>query len=662
MNKNTIIGYVLIILLFLGWMWWMQPSEAEIQAQKAKQDSIKLAEIQKKDSLLAIELKRKEIEQIEGAAQAAIDTISSISLKQQLAMDVFGIFSNAADAEQQFFTLDNGLSSITLTNQGGRVYNVELHDYKRFDSLPLYIFDPATANFALGFFARDKIISTDKLFFEPVWYDTPKNSTIHLGDADSVRFGMRLHANDTAFSADKDRYIEFRYTMRKDEYMLGFELFFHNLQSDISTPSGSINLTWKEDLNRNEQNLKDEREKTTIYYKLHQDDVEYLSETKGSDSDDLRSKLDWVSFKSRFFLSTLISPVAPFEEALIETEVDPKRAENGTYLQSMNASIFLPWEAQPDYLIPLEFYFGPNKHNTLKEYDMSLEKQVPLGGWLISWINKGVILIFDLMSSWGWNYGIIILMLAILIKLILFPIAMKTYRSSAVMRVLKPEIDEINARYPKQEDAMKKQQATMTLYKQAGVSPMGGCLPMLLQMPILWAMFRFFPSSIELRQQSFLWAKDLSSFDSILNLPFNIPFYGDHVSLFALLMAVSTLIYTMLNMKNTAGTNQMPGMKIMMYLMPIMFLGIFNNYASALSYYYLIINLITFAQMGLMRLVIDEDKIHQKIQESKGKPVKKSKWMQRMEEAAKQQQRAQQQPAKQQPYKKPTQQPPKKKK
>ncbi|MDR0363708.1 MAG: membrane protein insertase YidC [Bacteroidales bacterium] len=662
MNKNTIIGYVLIILLFLGWMWWMQPSEAEKQAQTARQDSIRLAEIEKKDSLLAIEQRLKEIEGSENVAEDALDPLSSVSARQQLLSGTFGIFSNAADGEQDFFTLDNGLYSITLTNKGGRVYNVELHDYKRFDSLPLYLFDPATANFALGFFAHDKMIATDKLFFEPVWYDTPENSLITLGDADSVRFGMRLHANDDSFSADKDKYIEFRYIMRRDEYMLGFDISFHNMQRDISSPSGSINLTWKEDLNRNEQDLKGEREKTTIYYKIHQDDVNLLSETKEAVSEDLRSKLDWVSFKSRFFLSTIISTNVPFEEALIETEVDSRRAENGAYLQSMNASIFLPWEAQSHYTIPLKFYFGPNKYNTLKEYDAGLEKQVPLGGWLISWINKGVILLFDLMSSWGWNYGIIILILATLIKLILFPIAMKTYRSQAVMRVLKPEIDEINERYSKSEDAMKKQQATMNLYKRAGINPMGGCLPMLLQLPILMAMFRFFPSSLELRQQSFLWATDLSSYDSILNLPFNIPLYGDHVSLFSLLMAISTLIYTRISMKSAAGSNQMPGMKVMMYLMPIMFLGIFNNYASALSYYYLIINLLTFAQMWLMRLVINEDKIHQRIQESKGKPVKKSKWMQRMEEATKQQQKAVQQRSKQQPYKKDQSQNTKKKK
>jgi len=287
----------------------------------------------------------------------------------------------------------------------------------------------------------------------------------------------------------------------------------------------------------------------------------------------------------------------------------------------------------------MSFYLGPNKYNTLRKFHLDLERQVPLG-WSFSplaWINiYAVIPVFDWLGGYGWNYGIVILILTILLKIVLFPIAYKTYKSSAKMRVLKPEVDELSKKFPKAEDAMKKQQATMALYKKAGVNPMAGCVPMLLQFPILIAMFRFFPSSIELRQQSFLWAHDLSSYDSVLNLPFDIPFYGAHVSLFTLLMTISTIFYTKLNNDMMGSTNQMPGMKTMMYLMPIMFLGMFNNFASGLSYYYLLANLLTFAQMYLIRKTINEDKIHLQIQENKKKPVKVSKFQERLEAMAKQ--------------------------
>ena len=286
----------------------------------------------------------------------------------------------------------------------------------------------------------------------------------------------------------------------------------------------------------------------------------------------------------------------------------------------------------------LRFYFGPNDYNILRSYDLELERQIPLGWsfFLLQWINRfAVIPVFTWLGSYGWNYGIVILMLTIMLKIVLFPIAYKTYRSTAKMRVLKPEIDEISKKFPKKEDSMKKQQATMALYKKAGLNPMAGCVPMLLQFPILIALFRFFPSSIELRQQSFLWAHDLSSYDSIATLPFEIPFYGDHVSLFTLLMTVSTIIYTWMNNQMMSSTQQMPGMKTMMYLMPIMFLGIFNNYASGLSYYYFLANVITFGQMFVIRRTINEDKIYKKLQENKKKPKKQSGFAKRLEDAAK---------------------------
>jgi len=308
----------------------------------------------------------------------------------------------------------------------------------------------------------------------------------------------------------------------------------------------------------------------------------------------------------------------------------------------MNSEISIPLTGSDIETFKMRWYFGPNKFKILKKYNLDLDRQIPLGWgfFLLGWINKyAVIPVFDFLSGFGWNYGIIILVLTILIKIVLFPIAYKTYTSSAKMRVLKPEIDEIGAKFPKKEDSLKKQQATMALYKKAGVNPMAGCIPMLLQMPILIALFRFFPASIELRQQSFLWATDLSAYDTIYSWSQHIPilstYYGNHISLFTLLMTVSTIFYTRINNQMMGSTQQMPGMKTMMYLMPIMFLGFFNNYAAGLSYYYFLANIITFAQMYAIRAFIDEDKIRKQLLVNKTKPIKKSKLQLKLEEVAK---------------------------
>lgn len=644
MNKSTIIGMVLIFAIFMGWFYYMQPSKEELAKQQHIRDSLAAVQLEKQrvsDSLSLIAAQNEQQESItnnDSLSSKGNEVNKSIDLKNK-----YGIFSQSTENEEQFYTIENDVFTITLSNKGGRIYNVVLKDYFRFDSTPLILFDTTTSKFDIEFFAQNKALNTSSFYFHPIWYDAPKDSNhINITESDSIRFGMRLYADGDS-TLNSEKYIEFLYTVKKEEYKLGFEVIFNNMQNDIQAQNGFVNFAWHEDLNRQEKSLKDERNTSTIYYKYFEDDVENLNETKDSDRKMLNANVEWVSFKSRFFLSTLISNQF-FINSEIETFVDPNLSKSDDYLQSMTANIGLPYSSQKSLCsIPMSFYFGPNKYHTLTNYGQQLNRQVPIGWgfFLLAWINKGVIWVFDLMSSWNWNYGLIILILSIMIKIIVFPMTMSSYKSSAVMRLLKPDIDEINARYPKQEDAMKKQQATMKLYKQAGVSPMKGCIPMLLQMPILIAMFRFFPSSIELRQQPFLWADDLSSYDSILDLGFNIPFYGDHVSLFTILMTVSTLIYTWLNNKQMSSGNQMPGMKVMMYVMPIMFLGIFNSYAASLSYYYFIINILTFIQMFFAQRFINEDKIRQKIKENKTKPIKKSKWQARMEELAKQQQQIQ---------------------
>ena len=447
---------------------------------------------------------------------------------------------------------------------------------------------------------------------------------------------MRLFADDAIGNKIADKYLEYQYIVKYDDYMFDFNVNFVGMNEVVARNTNFLTLDWSVDILQTEKSV-DRFTGSSIYYMQYSNnEVDNLDENKDVE-ESLPVKLKWISFKQRFFCNVLVAKDA-MDNANVSVYTKNKSA-NSHYLKTMTASIELPYEANASVnSIPLSFYFGPNHFKTLKKYGLNLQRQVNVGSFfLIRWINYGVIYVFDWLGSYGWSYGIVILILTLLIKVVLFPIAFKSYKSTAITRVLKPEIDAINAKYPKEEDMMKKQQAIMTLQKQAGVSPAAGCVPMLLQMPILFAVFRFFPSSIELRQQSFLWADDLSTYDSILDLPFRIPGYGDHVSLFCLLMTITTFIYTYVNNKqmDTASNPQMKGMKIMMYLMPIMFLGIFNSYSAGLSYYYMLANIITFIQMFLFRKLINEDKIRAKVELAKKQPVKKSAFQKRLEEAQK---------------------------
>jgi len=369
---------------------------------------------------------------------------------------------------------------------------------------------------------------------------------------------------------------------------------------------------------------------TNINYKFFDDEVDNLSQTK-SDEQNLSTRVKWIGFKQLFFNSTIIADEY-FPNAYIKSE---KYEDDTKYLSNFLADIAIPYEGKNSENFGMQFYFGPNHYQTLNQYDIDLERLVYLGYAIVRPVNKYLIIpVFNFLRKYISNFGIIILLLTIFIKTILFPFTYKSYVSQAKMRALKPEMDEINNKFGN-DKPMEKQQATMALYKKAGVNPMGGCLPMLLQFPILVAMFFFFPTSIELRQQSFLWANDLSTYDSILDLPFNIPFYGDHVSLFCLLMTITTIISTRLNQQATTSQG-MPGMKTMMYIMPIMFLFILNNYSSGLSYYYFLANVITIGQTYVIRSFIDEDKIRAQLQVNKKKPVKKSGFQKRLENIAKQ--------------------------
>ncbi len=640
MNKNSIIGIILIIGILVGWSIWVTPSKEEIARQREYQDSIYRANRARyiQDSIRFAEA-QKQAEQI-------VYQQENVDVTDAVMRDKYGVFATTATGEEKVFTIENDVLKMTLTSKGAFVKTVELKDYKTWDSLPLIGFDENTTKFGMSFFASNRNINTIDLYFTPYLNNYPYDGDgeIVVGEQPVV-FSLRAFADDLSDQLNHNQYIEFVYTITKDEYMVDFDVKTVNMKDVIASNTNFITIDWYADILRQEKAV-DRYNGSNVYYKFLSDDVESLSGDRGGEKDgekDLRSNLKWLSFKQRFFSYSLISKDY-FSSAVIGMKTDI-RQQNPRYLKTMYASVDVPFDAfQADNTLPMQFYFGPNSLKIMDKYDIDLDKQIPLGGKLVGWINRYIVVnVFDWLGSYGWNYGIVILVLTIIIKLCLMPFAYKSYQSTAKMRVLKPEIDEINARYPDEKDTMKKQQATMDLYKKAGASPTSGCLPMLLQLPILWAVFRFFPSSIELRQQPFLWADDLSTYDSILDLGFNIPFYGDHVSLFTLLMTVTTILYTYINNKQMAATNQqgMKGMKVMMYIMPIMFLGLFNSYSAGLSYYYMLVNIITFLQMYLFRVFTDEDKLRKKIELAKQKPQKKSRFQKRLEEMQKQQQQAQ---------------------
>lgn len=655
MNKNSLIGIILIGVVLFGWMMWTAPSKEELAARQHRMDSINQANREKflMDSLLRVQEEMTTTLNIQIADSTMLgeqgDSIVEAQRKYQRNREKYAYFASSCEGDDHKFTVENDIVHLTFSNKGGFVERVELKDYKVYGSEDnIMTFDPNTARFDLSFFANSRSIHTSQFYFYPYLNGKPYDGqeTLTVPENDSLVFSMRLFADADNGQKDMSKYLEFMYVIHHDDYMIGFDIRTVGLDDIIASNATSLALDWKVDLLQQEKSV-DRFANPTVYYRsLKSGDVDHLKDNK-DDRESITTRLKWVSFKQRFFSNTIIAK-EEFSNAELVVETSSK-SKNPRYLKTMSASLELPYDANETCnTIPMSLYFGPNHYKTLKSYGLDLQRQIYLGGFfLIRWINQGVIVVFNWLGSYGWNYGIVILILTIMIKVLLFPIAFKSYLSSAKMRVLKPEVDAINAKYPKEEDFQKRQTAVMNLYKQAGANPASGCVPMLLQFPILIAIFRFFPSSIELRQQSFLWAEDLSTYDSILDLPFRIPGYGDHVSLFCLLMTISTVIYTYINNKQMGDTSgQMKGMKVMMYIMPIMFLGIFNSYSAGLSYYYLLANLITFGQMYLFRLLINEDRLRAQMQENKKKPVQKSRFQKRLEEMQKAQMQQQKQASK----------------
>ncbi|HPI46045.1 MAG TPA: membrane protein insertase YidC [Tenuifilaceae bacterium] len=614
MDRNTILGLVLIFVIMIGFGIMTQPSKEEREAMQRKADS--LATVQAET-----QRQRAEAEQKQQAVMA-----DSVQKKQVVAQ--MGSFASALEGEKRFVTLENNLMKVKVSTLGGRIYSVELKNYKKYNGEPLILFEGDENSFGLQFWGNNNNIQTNNLYFSPLVSD----SILTAGNADSTSLIMRLQTADSS-------YIDYVYSIKHDSYLLGFDIKFNGMKNTIGGTMGSIDLLWNVNVPQLEKGYDNEKTYTTIAYHFMNEDYEEISGRGQEAKEEITTKLKWIDFKQQFFSSIIVA-----KEHFANADLTSTELKDGKHIRSFSSRISIPFKNDDNETIGFNFYFGPNHYKTLKKYEMNFEKVIPLGMNIIRWINKYfVINVFDFLSKYIGSYGLIILLLTILIKIILFPLTYKSYLSSAKMRVLKPQIDEINQKYPKKEDALKKQQAIMGLYKKVGVNPMGGCIPILIQFPILIAMFRFFPASFELRQESFLWADDLSAYDSILRLPFEIPWYGDHVSLFTLLMAAALFLTSKMNADQMGDTNaQMPGMKFMMtYMMPLMMLFWFNGYSSGLSYYYFLSNVFTIGQTYMIRQFVDDQAILAKLHENAKKPVKKSKWQDKLEQMAKRQQEVQ---------------------
>lgn len=612
MDKRSIVGLVLIFLIVIGFSYLMRPSKEELAAMRAKQDSVARAEA-RRDSALAEHQRRYAAEQdsARGADEAAMR--DSVWGQQQ---------------ETKTTVLENNLIRLELSSLGGQIASVQIKGYKTYSGDSLFFVGSGDSKLGYEFNTGQQDVHTADLHFTRVEGADPAPA---LSEGQEGVVTYRYETGD-------DAWIEYRYALGYNTHRVQFTTVFHNVDNYIQPQRGYIDMSWAMHSRQQERNVEKEREYTTISYALSNDDFEELNaRKKEAQEEHVKTSVGWIAFKQQFFAGFLVCDKG-FDEALLRMN---SNSDSG-YVRDFETRLMFPLSGVNEHRMDMAFYFSPTHYKTLKAYDKGFEKVVPLGGWLVSWVNKYVIInLFDWLNSFITNYGVIILLLTLFIKIIVFPLTFKTYRNQAYMRVLKPKIDEINAKYPKKEDAMKKQQATMALYKKAGINPMGGCLPLLIQMPILIAMFRFFPASIQLRQKSFLWADDLSSFDSILDLPFSIPFYGSHVSLFTLLMGASMLISGMISFAQSANSNQqMPGMKFMtVYMMPLMMVMWFNNYSSGLSYYYFLTNVITIAQTVIIRKTVDGQKVLKRLEANSGKKVKKGGFMERLEKLQREQQR-----------------------
>lgn len=684
MDKNSILGIVLMAAIIIGFMVINQPSEEQLKAQREQAEKMAEAERAKSDTGNVLR-----VDSINGAELTTIantvrefgrrDTVSSVTTLSvgdaDITLSADGALGGTVDAgngkrvaiadlaanrwdkmttaeasaavtnlraaladaaryrgfaryisgDSTTVKLANKLLTLEISNKGASIARATLNDYKAYDSTRVELMSPETDHYSFTLTSANQHFDTDKFYFTPTLVgDSAVVMALDLGDG--ARFGIR-------------------YTLSPDSYLVKMDVIQEGMQTIIPSSVASMDFNWSQKMRRLEAGRVFEERNSALYYMFLDGNVENLSENS-SEAKDVDERFKWVGYKNQFFSTVMMArtnfSAASFDSQILEN--DPN------FIKTFDTRATLEYSSTQPNPASFVFYMGPNSYplmsdiesNIFPEENMHLTKVIPLGWSLFRWINTLIVIpVFSLLGSFISSYGLIILLLTIFIKLILFPFTYKSYMSQARMRVLAPEVKAINDKYPGQENAMKRQQETMALYSRAGANPMSGCLPMLLQMPILIAMFSFFPSAIELRGESFLWAKDLSAPDAIVSWTANIPFisstFGNHISLFCLLMTVTNILYTRITMQNQPSSSSMPAMKWMMYLMPLMFLFFFNNYAAGLSYYYFLSLLITIVQTYIFRKVVNEEKVRAKMAENAKKPRKKSGFMARLEEAQKRQ-------------------------
>ena len=607
MDKNSIIGFVLIGVIMIGFTWFQNRQYREQMEIQAQLDSV--ARVEQMAEIAMDSLKR---------AQGLVPENGETQVKV-MNMPAYkdSMLSVARLAEPELVRLENDKIEVVFNTKGAQPYSVRIKDYKAYDSTDLYLIKPQMSSYDISIYAGE--------------YINTKDFTFEVASRTDTSLVMRL-----PFA--QGGYIQQEFSLSEGSYMVENQLSFVDMDNVIPRNVSMFDIDWGVVIPRLEKGYKNEKQYSKVDYYFTGDKKPEEMGRSRNDSKRVDSRMKWFAFQQQFF-SAIMTAENEFASADLEVKFF-EESDPSANLMACTARLRSEFQPSSNTVIPFNFYFGPNDFGVLKQYDLKYEKIIPLGGWLVNWISRFVIIpCFDFLSRFINNWGLIILLMTILIKVVLSPLTYKSFKSSAKMNVLKPDIEQINKKYPNEKDAMKKQQATMELYQKAGISPMGGCLPMLLQFPILFAMFRFFPASIELRQQKFLWADDLSAYDSILDLPFNIPLYGDHISLFALLMAASMFIYSKMTSSQMSDDPNMAPMKFMsVWLMPIMMLFICNNLSSALSYYYLLSNLITMLMTWFIRkFVVTEDKVRAEMVANQNKPKKKSRFQQRLEEAQKMQ-------------------------
>ncbi len=603
MDRNTFTGLFLIMIILAGSVFLMKPSEEEIKAEQELQDSVArnkdTATANTKDSLYAAQ-QSQEASEMDSSAYS-------------------GPFGKSRSGSEQLITIENELLKASISTKGGRVKSVEMKGEKTYEGKPVILFDGDANRFGLQFTASGINVYTNDLFFEAL------GSDIQVSGSDSSSVTLRLNY-------DGNRYIDYIYSLKGDSYQLGFDVVTKGMQEVIAPAESQITLNWQAELPQKEKDLQDERNRSTAYYRTAEGDVEELSTSK-DDSEEL-GKTDWVSFKQHYFSNVLLTNGNISGGTLKVLTVTKPRV-----VKSFLANVNLPFARQDVNRYEMGFYFGPNKFSILKSQGHDLEKQINMGWGPMKWINRFITLpVFNILESFNLGYGLIILVLTIMLKLVLSPLTYKSYVSMAKMRVLKPEMDQIKAKVGEDNQTLL-QQEYLKLYKQAGVNPLGGCIPMLLQMPFMIAFFFFFPNLFELRGESFLWMKDLSTYDSVISFP-AIPVIGiDHISIMCLLMTGATLLSTWYTNSTSGATGQM---KYIGYFMPLIFFFVLNSYPSGLNYYYFLSTCFTFLIQLLIRQSINDEKIHGMLQANKAKPEskKKSSFQQKMEEYMRQQQQA----------------------